>query len=508
MAAAPSDSGVAARHRPAREAWRERLLATLLPDPDDRLRHARAELQADEAGIHDLLLSRQTQAEDPLPPAAAFDRLRWGGRVVCLDADAVRLCRRAQAFHTAGEGWRLEDPHQLLAPAAPHPLLRWLPSAWRNHLAGGPLHFTSFRKTLLDPPSRLTARHSYDVRLVPARGRSEIEFATDGQVVLKRVPTYEQARARLLQTCPHVPDARLDQIVRKLVDKVFPVFLTREAAFLKLLQRDLPEEFRPRTPRVLSLQTDEQGLVRAMTMRWLRQGGPTLTQTQFAIQATRLLRALHDHVGIMHLDLRLDNMLVTRDGVSVVDFGSAVRIGEDLSANPMLRRLIQEMLDASQITADLRRQRGKQLIRAAQFDGLPFPPSPAFDLYALTTNLTRPHDQPEFRGLVQHDRAGAEGQWFSKLRRRVLRPAPDQRPLTSAAELLRVLKRSPFASMTVATAASSLTSIRSRPSAVLASRPSPRRDAATAIGPAGEVAPSPSPALLEIGGNRSAGSTG
>ena len=422
--------------------WQQRLLAVLLPEPEAWSRHARAEAQAAEAGVHDLLLSRQVDATRPIDADTAFDRLRWGGRLVCVDENAARLCDRAAAFSDRDE-WRLEDPHQLLPPAAVLPVLRWLPGALRRRLAQRPLHFTSFRKVLLDPPARLTARHSYDVRLVPARGRSEVAHATDGQVVLKRVPTYDQARARLEQTCPGVPADRLEQIVRKLVDKVFPVFLTREAAFLKLLQRDLPEAYRPRTPRVLSLQTDEQGLVRAMTVRWLRQGGPTLSQSELAVQSARLLRELHDRVGIMHLDLRLDNMVVTRDGVGVVDFGSAVRIGEDLSANPMLQRLIREMLEASQITADLRRQRDKGLIRGAVFAGLPFPPTPAFDLYALVTNLTRPHDHAEFRGLIRHDRSSAEGQWFSKLRRRVLRPGEGQRPIVDAVQLLRVLKASP-----------------------------------------------------------------
>ncbi len=145
----------------------------------------------------------------------------------------------------------------------------------------------------------------------------------------------------------------------------------------------------------------------------------------------------------MHLDLRLDNILVTPAGVSFVDFGSAIRIGEKFSGNPMLHRLIQEMLQASQITADLRRQQRKGLIQSPIFRGLPLPPSPAFDLYALTTNLTRPHDHDEFKGLIAHDRTSDEGQWFSQLRRRTLKPAANESPIRSAAEMQAAVLDSP-----------------------------------------------------------------
>ncbi|MEL7087699.1 MAG: hypothetical protein AAGL98_04545, partial [Planctomycetota bacterium] len=90
--------------------------------------------------------------------------------------------------------------------------------------------------------------------------------------------------------------------------------------------------------------------------------------------------------------------------------------------------LLKEMLAASQITRDLSRQRSKKLIRSAIFDGLPYPPTPAFDLFALTTNLTRPHDNAELKGLVRHDKLSDEGQRFSRLRKHVLQPGPEDPP--------------------------------------------------------------------------------
>ncbi|MEO1236332.1 MAG: hypothetical protein AAFX76_06035, partial [Planctomycetota bacterium] len=313
--------------------------------------------------------------------------------------------------------WRADGGVQTVA------VLRWprldrLRRGWFERR----LHVAVFRKVLIDPVDRLSAKHSYHVRLIPFEG----EGSSGGWAVLKRVPTMEEAIARLTQTCPGVPADRLTKIAAKLVKKVFPVFLTREAAFLKLLQRDLPPAMRGLTPAVLDMKTQANGLVDSVTLRWLRQGGEPISQGEFARQSAALLRAVHERAGMMHLDLRLDNMVVTEAGVGIVDFGSAVRVGEDLSANAMIDTLAREMLMASQVTRDLQRQRDKGLVNAPIFRGLPYPPTPAFDLFALVTNLTRPHDNPEFKGLVEHDRRGAEAQRMSRLRRRVLSPAADE----------------------------------------------------------------------------------
>ena len=426
-AASPASSGSAG------PVWLGPLLDRLLPDAATRERFHRAESQFPQAGVRDLEVVRLDEA--PLLEQC-FDRLRWGGQLVCVATDHAAMSRWLDDAGQRSE-WRVEGVVNSLPIDRGAKIVRWLPGGLRRRWLTRTWHYAVIRKILLDPPTRLTARHSYDVRLVPADRTIDPQDVTDGYVVLKRVPTHAQAVSRLVQTCPDVPADRLDQIAHKLVDKVFPVFLTREAAFLKLLQRDLPPALRPRTPRVLSLELDHRGMVRQMTMRWLRQGGPTLSQSEFAHQAAELLAALYDHAGIMHLDLRLDNLLITEAGVGVVDFGSAMRAGEDFSANPMLQRLIREMLEASQITSDLKRQRRKGLIRSPLFKGLPFPPTPAFDLYALTTNLTRPHDHAEFKGLVAHDRTSDEGRWFSQLRRRILQPAPGEPRIESAASLRR-----------------------------------------------------------------------
>ena len=106
---------------------------------------------------------------------------------------------------------------------------------------------------------------------------------------------------------------------------------------LKILERDLPKEFRDRVPRVLDLEQDGRGYVHRMWMTWLRQGSTApLSQLEFSRQAAELLNVVHDTVGIIHLDLRLDNFVITPQGVCFVDFGSAVRVSENIHGNPML----------------------------------------------------------------------------------------------------------------------------------------------------------------------------
>jgi serine/threonine protein kinase len=71
--------------------------------------------------------------------------------------------------------------------------------------------------------------------------------------------------------------------------------------------------------------------------------GRPLTQLEFARQSAELLAALHDAAGVMHLDLRLDNFVITDHGVGFVDFGSAVRVGEEFPEASLLSNLFVRM---------------------------------------------------------------------------------------------------------------------------------------------------------------------
>ncbi len=117
----------------------------------------------------------------------------------------------------------------------------------------------------------------------------------------------------------------IERRARNFTEKIFPLFLTREAAMLKVLERNLPPEYVGRFPRCLAVERDARGYVQRLWMNWLRNAGEPLSQIEFATQFAELLQVLHDRVGIVHLDLRLDNVVITEQGVGFVDFGSAVR---------------------------------------------------------------------------------------------------------------------------------------------------------------------------------------
>ena len=107
---------------------------------------------------------------------------------------------------------------------------------------------------------------------------------------------------------------------------------------------------------------DERGLVSRIHMTWLRLGGETLSQTAFAQQAAEMLNAAHRDAGLMHLDVRLGNLVVTERGVGLIDFGSSVMVGEDLASNRHVAKVICRTLEASEITETLKRHRLKQLL--------------------------------------------------------------------------------------------------------------------------------------------------
>ncbi|MEE9404836.1 MAG: hypothetical protein V3V20_08080 [Algisphaera sp.] len=415
----------------ALSAAQQKALDWLLPNDAERLRYKRSEAQAADADIRDFVIF-DTEAQ--CNPRNLFDTLRWGGQILLVgpSQESVAACRS----HFAGQKeWHCEQPDTLPEPL---PL----------DDAHGVCHFATVRKVLLDPPWRLTARHSYEVRLVPPDPPSLTEsvanqplgHGSEGWFVEKRIPTIDEAVSRLRQTHPTLAHDKAHHLAKRLVNTVFPLLLTREASFLKRLSRRMPQAFEHRTPKLLSMDTNPRGLVTAIRMTWLRQGGPTLAHLEFARQAADILAATHHHAQLMHLDLRLPNCVITEYGVGLIDFGSSVMIGEDLTANRAVNSVVREMLLASEITADLKRHRKKDLISNPIFDDLPHPPDPNYDLFALATQMTRPHDLPDFRGLVTFDRKSDQAATLSRLRRHVLRkPTHGNRTYTCLNDLIAVL---------------------------------------------------------------------
>ena len=341
-----------------------------------------------------------------------FDGLRWGGQFIFVSPrarEAEQVLRRYQGC----SDFLVETDLQVIC----RPRRRW-----RGLRLEKKFYVFAARKTSLVRTGDATDRYTYDVCLVPEQG------AARKYVVLKQVPSFEDAVQRLTQSCQEATSRQIETGARKLVNKVFPLFLTRETAFLKILQRDLPEQCKARFPTVQQYESDDHGMVRQVTLNWLRLGGEPISQLDFARQSAALLHIVHEHVGLIHMDLRLDNFVVTERGVGFVDFGSAVRVGECFDRNPLLDTLFHEMLSTSQIQKDLKRYRDERRLTSRLFANCCGKIDKAADLFYLVLQMNHPHANPDFRGLIRYDRQSAEAHQLARLTRSVLRPKDPQRP--------------------------------------------------------------------------------
>jgi len=399
-----------------------------------RVENRTANLQDNDGRTYDFLFAGPGE---PHLPADMFRRLRWGGVFACVGDSATRLLRDAEAFANH-PGFHVETP--VTAAHASRFGVR-IPGLTPSGL------FFAVRKTHLILPTQHTDRFTYDVELAPpppsvTPQRRFTDEPNANYVVVKRVPD-EQALTHRLRA--KFPDANPDDLAaraHKFVDHVFPTFLTREAAFLKILERDLPEAYRSRVPRLLDVDKDERGFVRTLRMNWLRTGTTRFTQLDFARQAAELLSVIHDHARVMHLDLRLDNFVLTDEGVGFVDFGSAVRIGEDLKQSPMLTSLFSEMMRTSQIQRMLGHMIQRGDVHNPAFTAAHHNVSPALDSYYLAVTINRPRHNPIFAHLVEHDKNSPQAKALASLTAAVLRPkAVHKAEYKTAADILRGIDR-------------------------------------------------------------------
>jgi hypothetical protein len=256
--------------------------------------------------------------------------------------------------------------------------------------------------------------------------------------VLKEVPTTERVAARLRKRFPDIADEIIVKRSRKFTEKIFPLFLTREAAMLRILERDLPAKYAGKVPRLLDMETDSRGFVRRLRMNWLRCGGDALPQVEFARQCAELLHVLHDVVGVIHLDLRLDNMVITERGVGFVDFGSSVRVCENLADNPLLDTLFEELMRTSEIQKMLEHMTLSGRVTSPIIRNGYQKVDKSLDFFYLALQMNNPLKNPDFAGLVQYDPKSAEAHALRKMTEEVLRPTDPQNPrFRSAGDILR-----------------------------------------------------------------------
>lgn len=372
-----------------------------------------------EAAVNFLMLGGGREPE----PHAVFDRLRWGGVVVYADYAEASVRRFAEAL--TSYGFVIEQLARRIAVP-------------RLGLAIPPFGRTGYylvaRKVRLLKPGEITERFTYDVFL---RRATEHE---QRYVVVKRVPDMADLMHRLRHRMNTEDEAQLLQQARKLIDHVFPVFLTREAAFLKLLGKYLPARMQQRVPRLVTMEQDDRGFATRIEMTWLRRSTRTIRQIDFAIQAAELLDRIHEYARIIHLDLRLDNIEITPHGVGFVDFGSAARIGEDMMKNPMLGELFGQILKTSQIQVMLGKMQSLGLVTSETLTRSHQKIDPAADLFYLALQMAKPHKHPWIGELVEYDEDSQEAARIARLTTQVLRPEDPAKPhFTTARQLLEEL---------------------------------------------------------------------
>ncbi len=393
-----------------------------------RILRKNAEYQAlkDIASAQDTrLLDFLVHAAEPVPePAAIFERLRWGGQFLFVSRDRD-LVERISRQYDHQHGFVLEqESASLIEP--------WF--GLRFSFLAKKLHYFIARKTLLIPPGSSTDRFTYHVELI-----RHPRFGSD-YVVMKQVPEFERVLARLREKFPDVDSDTLEKRARKFTDKIFPIFLTREAGMLRVLAKHLPPEYRNRVPHEIGIEKDNHGFVRTLYMNWLRNGGAPISQLAFARQSAELLTVLHETARVIHLDLRLDNFVITPQGVGFVDFGSAVRAEEEFAETSLLNTLYEEMMRTSQIQKMLGKMQERGLVTSEEIRGAYGKIDKAVDFFYLAVQMNHPQANPDFRDLVTVNPESEEAKAIAALTDRILRPADTARPeFTSARSILNGL---------------------------------------------------------------------
>lgn len=397
------------------------LQARYLADPEYQARSDKTSLTR-AGGMVDYLFAVD---DEPHLPDDVFDRLRWGGTFVYVTRDRTNLIGLANRFEDRG--------YAVLENGRPVYEKRL---GMRLPLISPRRYLFAARKVMLIRPREVTDRFTYDVRLErnPLNPREWI--------VLKQVPSLERVAARLSARFPGIPREEVERRARKFTDKIFPLFLTRERAILQILERHLPASFRCRVPRVLDFEQDGRGYVRKLRMNWLRIGGPTVSQLEFARQATELLMILHEVATVIHLDLRLDNFVVTENGVCFVDFGSSVRIGENIGANPLLETIFGELMRTSEIQRMLTKMKQSGSVTSHIINAAHHKVDKAVDLFYLAVQINLPTANPEFRDLIAFDPSSDQSKRIKRLSDEILRPKdPANPPYRSAKDVLHGIER-------------------------------------------------------------------
>lgn len=211
---------------------------------------------------------------------------------------------------------------------------------------------------------------------------------------------------------------------------------------LRIIERDCPKQYLHRFPRIVAMEKDAKGYVRRLWTTWLRNGGSPIPQIEFAKQAAELLYILHERVGIIHLDLRMDNMVITEKGVGFIDFGSAVRVNENIHGNAVLSTLFGELMRTSQIQRMMDRMATAGSLTSRTIREAYQRVDKQVDLFYLAVQMSQPTSTPELRDLVKYEKFSPEAMELARLTNDILRPQrPDHPRYRTSRDVLQEILR-------------------------------------------------------------------
>ncbi len=396
------------------ELIREKVLAA---DPEYRLFGHNTVVFGTE-GMADFLLCGPGDLQIP---DQAFERMRWGGVVIVVSHDQSEVRKLHEVFAERRE-YRIER--------TPTPISVGLVPGFKKNF----YYFTA-RKVFIVRPGEFSDRFTNHVELIPDANEE------NGYAVLKVVPEQKQMEQRLAMRFPDLDREDVAERARTFTHNVFPLFLTRETGILKVLEKYLPEQYKHRVPRVISHEKNESGYVTKFAMSWLRNstgGEPPIKQLEFAKQMSDMLRALHDTARVIHLDLRPDNLVITRHGVGFIDFGSSVRIGEDLSKSKVLMKMFEQVMITSQIQRTLGQMSQSGVVTSRVIRDGYRKVDKAVDLFFMTLQMNQPLANPDFKGLIDFTPDSTEAKALSQLTGLILKPREAENPLyQTAADVYR-----------------------------------------------------------------------
>ena len=140
------------------------------------------------------------------------------------------------------------------------------------------------------------------------------------------------------------------------------------------------------------------------------------------MQSSELLYYVHEKAGVAHLDLRLDNMVITPEGVGFIDFGNSVHDDEDIAGSPTLSRVFGDLMRTTQVQRVLHRSVEQGHVTAPYFTNAVFKVDKAVDLFFLVLQFTAPHDNPDLKDFIDYTKNSKQDYELHRMTNRLFAP--------------------------------------------------------------------------------------